>query len=156
MATGARLPFDPLGTRNSLDAEGLVLSPLGGFWVSDEYGPNIYYFSPSGRMLSAIAPPAAFIPRRNGTISFSSDNPPIFNESEIINPENPDSGRANNQGFEGLTLSPDGRTLSVLLQTSLVQDGGDNDATRNYPRLLTYDVTIPLLPRLTSAIHDIA
>ncbi|THZ23385.1 outer membrane autotransporter, partial [Aureobasidium pullulans] len=50
------------GHRVSVDSEGLVLNSDGSFWVSDEYGPYIYKFSPSGKMLDAIRPPNATIP----------------------------------------------------------------------------------------------
>ena len=49
--------------------------PDGTFFISDEYGPYIYRFSAEGRMLSAIRPPDAFIPMRNGKQNFSSNNP---------------------------------------------------------------------------------
>ena len=129
------------GSRLSLDTEGLVLAHDGSFWISDEYGPYIYHFSPAGSMISAIAPPAAFIPRRNGTISFSSDTPPLYNPNETVVPEDPATGRANNQGFEGLSLSPDGKTLSALLQSALDQEGGTSDSGRRYARFLQYDIS---------------
>ncbi|KMU72621.1 hypothetical protein CISG_09811 [Coccidioides immitis RMSCC 3703] len=49
--------------RISLDCEGLALGRDGSFWVSDEYGPYVYKFSLRGRMLQAIQPPAAYLPR---------------------------------------------------------------------------------------------
>lgn len=57
----------PGGKRISLDTEGLVLGKDGSFWISDEYGPYIYKFNGRGKMVSAIRPPDAFIPLRNGT-----------------------------------------------------------------------------------------
>jgi hypothetical protein len=50
-----------------------------------------------------------------------------------------DQGRAPNDGFEGLSLSPDGRELYALLQSPLAQDrkGGESD---RYTRLLVHDV----------------
>jgi hypothetical protein len=137
----------PGGRRVSLDTEGLVLASDGSFWVSDEYGPYIYHFSTNGTMLSAIAPPDAFIPHRNGSVSFSADSPPIYDPDEVIVPADPVTGRANNQGFEGLTLSPDGKTLNVLIQSALNQEGGLDSATRRYARFLAYDISgsIPVL-----------
>lgn len=84
------------GHRITVDSEGLFLGADGTFWVSDEYGPYIYQFGPKGKMLKAIQPPAAYLPRRNGSLSFSSDAPPIYNLDEIIDPEDVDSGRDNN------------------------------------------------------------
>jgi hypothetical protein len=43
-------------------------------------------------------------------------------------------------GFEGLTTSPSGDSLYVLLQSATVQDGGPNKATNRYTRFLKYDV----------------
>lgn len=58
----------PGGRRVAVDSEGLVLGADGDFWVSDEYGPFVYRFSREGRMLAAIRPPEAYVPRRNGSV----------------------------------------------------------------------------------------
>ena len=93
--SGTRAGFPPLpqayNGRLSLDAEGLVRLPDGTFFVSDEYGPYIYRFSATGTLLGAIRPPEAFIPKRNGQDSFSSDNPAANQPSP--SPSNPTSGR---------------------------------------------------------------
>jgi hypothetical protein len=122
----------------ALDSEAVVRAPDGSFFVSDEYGPYIYRFSPQGRMLGAIRPPDAFIPRRNGADHFSSNNPGPGQSAPV--PANPDTGRQNNQGFEGLALTPDGRFLVSILQSATRQDGGDNAETRNHTRMLYYDI----------------
>ncbi|KAK7532009.1 esterase-like activity of phytase-domain-containing protein [Phyllosticta citribraziliensis] len=129
------------GRRVPVDAEGLVLASDGGFWVSDEYGPYIYKFSSEGRMEEAIRPPEAYIPIRNGSESFSADSPPLYAPSLAPVPPDPSSGRTNNQGFEGLTVSPSGTTLSALLQSALIQDGGTAKSTSRYARLVQYDIT---------------
>src|SRR5262249_9692703 len=115
------MPQAPNG-RVALDAEGLGRAPDRSFFVSDEYGPYIYRFSAQGRMLGAIRPPEAFIPHRNGADHFSSNNPGAGQSAPV--PANPDSGRQNNQGFEGLALTPDGRYLVAILQSATRQDGG--------------------------------
>ncbi|KAF7561925.1 hypothetical protein G7046_g2210 [Stylonectria norvegica] len=130
----------PGGKRVTLDCEALVLSDDGGFWISDEYGPYTYKFDKTGKMTFAIAPPDAILPLRNGSVSFSADSPPLFNPSEEPVPENPTQGRQNNQGFEGMTLSPDGKSLYVLLQSATEQDGGAGKTTRRYTRLLQYSI----------------
>ena len=130
------------GSRVAIDAEGLALAPDGySFWISDEYGPYIYHFNSTGDMLSAISPPDALIPHRNGSASFSADSPPVFDPDKTIDPEDPATGRANNQGFEGLSLSPDGKTLNALLQSALNQEGGTSDEGRGFARLLQYDIS---------------
>ncbi|KAF2219439.1 3-phytase [Elsinoe ampelina] len=131
----------PGGERVSIDSEGLVIDNDGYFWVSDEYGPFVYRFNKKGRMVSAIKPPGALIPRRNGTTSYNSNTAPFFNPDFAVDPEDPTSGRSNNQGFEGLTISPDGKTLSLLLQSATIQDGGSRNPTRRNTRFLQYDIT---------------
>lgn len=129
------------GKRIAIDSEGLVLDNSGNFWVSDEYGPYIYQFSNQGKMLQAIKPPDAYIPHRNATVSFSADSPPIYNPGEVINPADTETGRDNNQGLEGLTVSADGTTLFALLQSALDQEGGPSNPQRKQARLLEYDIS---------------
>ncbi|KIO17674.1 hypothetical protein M407DRAFT_84740 [Tulasnella calospora MUT 4182] len=129
------LPVPDIQTKNqlSVDPEGLVLNRDGTFWTSDEYGPYIYRFLSEGTLAYVIKPPTAVIPRLGGAINFS---------GEI----DPDSGRASNQGFEGLTASPDGHKLYAMLQSATMQDGGTDDKTSRYARLFVYDVK--LIPKL--------
>lgn len=139
------LPQAPNG-RISIDIESLVLLPDGSFFVGDEYGPYLYRFSPTGRLLAAIRPPEALIPKRRGSDHFSSDNPgPGVQAPE---PRTPEIGRQNNQGFEGLTLTPGGRFLVVALQSATLQDGGTSAQTRRYARLLYYDIVDLERPKL--------
>ena len=133
----------PGSKRISIDAEGLILASDGGFWVSDEYGPYIYKFSSSGRLIQAIQPPDAYIPHRNGSISFSANSPPIYDPDKAIIPEDTETGRDNNQGLEGLTASADGKSLFALLQSALDQEGGPDNPNRLQARLLEYDISNP-------------
>jgi hypothetical protein len=124
--------------RVSVDTESLALLPDGSFFIGDEYGPYIYRFSAAGRMLAAIRPPEAFIPKRKGKDNFSSNNPgPGASAPE---PPNPERGRSNNQGFEGLSVTPGGRFLVAVLQSATRQDGGDG-RERRHARLVIYDLT---------------
>src|SRR5262249_9561340 len=111
----------------------------GGFFIGDEYGPYVYRFSPAGRLLAAIRPPEAFLPKRKGKDHFASNNPGPGGRAP--EPPEPETGRANNQGFEGLTLTPPGgKFLVAALQSATRQDGGTSPATPRYSRLLYYDV----------------
>ncbi|KFZ11276.1 hypothetical protein V502_07638 [Pseudogymnoascus sp. VKM F-4520 (FW-2644)] len=130
----------PGGTRMCLDPEGLVLDKDGGFWISDEYGPFLYHFTKRGKLDDVIRPPNALIPERNGADDFASNNPPIYNSSQIPNPENPDSGRNNNQGFEGLTYDAQRKSLFVMLQSAAINDGAPDKAKNRYTRLLEYKI----------------
>src|SRR6516165_9070023 len=109
--------------RVSIDSESLALLPDGSFFIGDEYGPYVYRFSPTGRLLAAIRPPEAFLPKRKGKDHFASNNPGPG--AQAPDPPDPETGRANNQGFEGLTLTPPGgKFLVVPLQSATRQDGG--------------------------------
>lgn len=129
---GAVLPSattGPSAGRVSLDAEGLVRRLDGSFYISDEYGPNIYYFSAAGQLQGVLGIPAALQPRSDGRPNFNSTNPPT------------DSGRRNNQGLEAIALTPDGRGLVTVLQSATVQDSGVNQQQRANTRLLYYDIS---------------
>jgi hypothetical protein len=133
--------------RVSIDSESLALLPDAGFFIGDEYGPYVYRFSPAGRLLAAIRPPEAFLPKRKGKDHFASNNPGPGGRAP--EPPEPETGRANNQGFEGLTLTPPGgKFLVAALQSATRQDGGTSPATRRYSRLLYYDVADRERPRL--------
>ncbi|KAI1387583.1 esterase-like activity of phytase-domain-containing protein [Hypoxylon trugodes] len=139
----------PGGKRIPVDSEGLWVNEDSSFWVSDEYGPYIYLFGPDGKMLSAIRPNDAIVPVRNDTTSFSANSPPHYvdnGEGDDVDPADPDSGRDNNHGFEGLSVSKDGKTLWVLLQAAAVQEGGLDKQTERYTRFLKYDVSNRLAP----------
>jgi hypothetical protein len=123
----------------SLDAEGIVVLGDGSRLISDEYGPSIYRFSAGGQFMGALPVAASVRPLRNGVTDYSSNNPSSGQPAPT--PANPSYGRSNNQGFEGLSLSPDGRTLFVALQSAARQDGGTSPATRDTTRLFTYDVS---------------
>ena len=127
--------------RVALDPEGVVLLADGSFFISDEYGPYIYHFSAAGKMISAIRPPEAVIPKRKGKDHFSANAPGAG--SPKPDPANPETGRQNNQGFEGLALTPDGKHLVTILQSATRQDGGDKPETRNHTRIFYYDISNP-------------
>jgi hypothetical protein len=125
----------------SLDAEGVVVLSDGSRLVSDEYGPSIYRFAPDGRLVGALEVAASVRPVRNGVTDYSSNNPAAGQPAPL--PANPTAGRANNQGFEGLTISPDGKTLFVGLQSAARQDINlaSAAATRDNTRIFTYDLS---------------
>ncbi len=129
---GITLPAPASGVgkgKVSLDAESLQFTRDGGFYVGDEYTANVYFFDKRGRLRGVIQPPAAITPRRNGQ--------PFFGSLQA-----PDSGRRNNQGAEGMSLSPDGRTLFVALQSALIQDSATgNPSGRVNTRVMVYDVS---------------
>lgn len=129
---GRPAPSPPAGVpgagRIALDAEAIAFRSDRSFYVGDEYGPSIFYFDPNGNLRGAIPVPDAIIPRTAGAVNFNSVNPPT-------------TGRRNNQGIEGLSLTPGGDRLIATLQSATVQDtNGANQQTRNNARILVYDV----------------
>jgi hypothetical protein len=124
----------------SLDDESIAMPSLGGFWVGEEYGPYIYRFDAKGRMLSAIRPPNAFVPMRGGVQNFSANSPPSGQHYDLGEPS---SGRQNNQGFEGMSVAPDGKHLFAATQSALMQDLDPKrvKVTRRYVRVLEYDIS---------------
>jgi hypothetical protein len=140
---GATVPIPKKGPgrgRISVDSEGLAIADDGRFFVSDEFAANIYCFSPEGGMTGVIAPPDAFVPIVDGEVCFSS-----------ADGTNVKRGRAPNDGFEGLSLTPDGRELYALLQSPLTQDREGPARSRRYTRLLVYDVAGRAMPRTPKA-----
>jgi hypothetical protein len=137
----ATLPELPQASNGkiALDDEAIVRLADGSMLISDEYGPNVYHFSKDGQLVSATQPPAALIPMRNGKPNFASNNPgPGESAPE---PKDPQTGRQNNQGLEGMAMTPDGKTLITVLQSATRQDGGDSGATRQNTRAMIYDAT---------------
>lgn len=129
---GVVLPSPAVGAgagKVALDAESLQFTADGHFYVGDEYTANVYYFDAQGRLQGVIVPPAALQPQRDGKPAFGSLAPP-------------QTGRRNNQGVEGMGLSPDGTRLFVALQSAVMQDSAQgNAAGRINTRVLVYDVS---------------
>jgi uncharacterized protein YhjY with autotransporter beta-barrel domain len=124
----------PAAGKISIDAEGIRFLFDGSFYVSDEYGANVYYFDKTGQMKGVIQPPAAIFPRdAAGNPSFSS----------LVDAA---TGRRVNQGLEGIAITPDQRSLVTLLQSATMQDSNSNQQTRTNTRLLIYDISTTNTP----------
>jgi hypothetical protein len=123
----------------SLDPEAVVLLNDGSMLISDEYGPYIYRFGADGKLLSATQPPKALLPMRKDALNFSSNN--VDAGGKKPDPKDPDTGRQNNQGLEGMSLTPDGKFAIAVLQSATRQDGGDSSSTRMNTRALVYDAS---------------
>ncbi|AFY40702.1 esterase-like activity of phytase family protein [Nostoc sp. PCC 7107] len=112
----------------SFDPEGFAIAPNGNFYVSDEYGPSVYEFSPTGSFIRAFATPSNLIPRQSdGTINYVDGRPTIS------------TGRQDNRGFEGVTLSPDGSRLFAMLQDPLVNEGSPDGRRGSNLRIVEFD-----------------
>ncbi|WP_419816110.1 esterase-like activity of phytase family protein [Glacieibacterium sp.] len=114
----------------SFDSEGFVRRANGNFLVSDEYGPSIYEFKADGSYVRAFTTPGNIVPRTSsGAVDYVAGRPDIV------------TGRQDNRGFEGLTLSRDGKTAYAILQDPLVNEGAQNDGRRSRNvRIVSFDV----------------
>jgi hypothetical protein len=122
----------PGGAQESLlsfDAEAVHLFADGSGFVSDEYGTYIARFNASKQITGLTQLPGAARPHRPAAT-------PNFDSVTA-----PNNGRRNNQGLEGMSVTPDGTLLFALLQSATVQDtNGSQQQTRNHARLFVYNV----------------
>ncbi|MEP6764962.1 MAG: esterase-like activity of phytase family protein [Gemmatimonadaceae bacterium] len=121
-------PTDVLG--NALDPEGIVRLANGHLLVSDEYGPSLIEFDEAGKLVRRFTTPANLIPR-NGTTGV-----PNF-ASDAGNT----AGKTTNRGFEGLTISPDGKFAYAILQSGMLDEGAGNGT---FSRIVKFDMTTGL------------
>ena len=106
--------------RFGLDPEGLAVLNDGTFWVSDEYGPHMVHFDKNGREIGRINP-------------FVDDNRTTFHLPEEF------ANRRPNRGMEGLTITPDQKTLVGIMQSTMYNP---NKKVKN--NTLTRIVTVDL------------
>ena len=102
-----------------LDSEGLAVMKDGTFWVSDEYGPHIVHYSANGKEIGRINP-------------FAADSRNLYTlPAEFGN-------RWANRGMEGLTVTPDQKTLVGMMQSTL--DNPDKTVRGTLTRIVTIDL----------------
>ncbi|GAB4079480.1 esterase-like activity of phytase family protein [Modestobacter muralis] len=114
------LPFTPVRsdrrlTGADLDPESFQRMPDGTFWIGEEFGPSLVHVDATGKVLAAPVQP-------DGVRS-----PDAWD----LNGAAPTLGSS--KGFEGMALSPDGRTLFPMLEGAVT---GDDPATR---RIYSFD-----------------
>ncbi|GAA5119290.1 esterase-like activity of phytase family protein [Alloalcanivorax gelatiniphagus] len=98
------------------DPESLQVAPDGTLWVGEEFGPYLLHFDRRGRLLEApIATPGVMSPS-NPTLGGATPNLP------------------SSKGYEGLSISPNGRELHPMLEGATDEDkaAGMADALRIY------------------------
>lgn len=99
---------------NGLDSEGLAVLNDGTFWISDEYGPHIVHFDKNGKEIGRIN-------------AFRDDKRvDIYLPKEFAN-------RRPNRGMEGLTITPNQKTLVGIMQSTMYNPNKKvkkNDITR--------------------------
>ncbi|WP_084650820.1 esterase-like activity of phytase family protein [Runella zeae] len=105
---------------DGIDSEGLVLAADGTFWVSDEYGPHIVHFDASGKTIERINP--------FGTGTGGRTLPKVL------------ARRRPNRGMEGLTITPDGKTLVGLMQSPLYNPSSSAVSGSVVLRVVTFEI----------------
>lgn len=120
----AGLSTNPNNAR--LDPEGLRVSADGkSVFVSDEYGPYVYQFDrTTGARIKTFSLPN----------TFAASNLSALGATEIAGNS---TGRVANKGMEGLSITPDGKTLFGFMQSPLAQDGGDGGSAN---RIVSIDI----------------
>ncbi len=139
-----RLNNDPSVLGLSLDPEGIAVAPDGRIFISDEYGPRVSEFQrvivdgkPQARHVRDFTIPDRLIPR-DSTGAINYDATRTDTPAQV-------SGRQESRGFEGLALSPDGKSLWGFLQTPLAEEGGSNEGRRSRnTRIVEFDVATGL------------
>lgn len=108
--TGIGVPYDAAFNVLSsddwgFDAEGLVRTPTGSFWMCDEYGVSIASLDANGQVIERVLPQPT-----NGL-------PDILKR------------RRGNRGFEGVTVAPNGKVYAIM--QSGMQNSYENTASAN-------------------------
>jgi hypothetical protein len=132
-------------TPRGVDSEGVVVDPRdGSFWVADEYLPSILHVRADGRVLTRIVPAGTETSAQGaGAVVVGG-----FPETIGVN-------FRPNRGFEGVAISPDGRTLYTALQSPMdyrptgSAPPGPNPRNSLALRVLRLDITSPSVPQVT-------
>jgi len=111
---------------NGLDTEGLVRLKNGEFWVAEEYSPSILRIDPSGKVVKRYLPQSLELPGADYPIVEAL--PAVYGKRKI------------NRGFEGLALSPDERTLFIILQSPLLNPDTATGNPSRMCRILVFDI----------------
>ncbi|HZM40682.1 MAG TPA: esterase-like activity of phytase family protein, partial [Acidimicrobiales bacterium] len=87
------------------DIESFQIAPDGSFWFGDEFGPFLLHTDATGRLLAAPIP-----------------TPGVMSPSNPTLPPGGPPNLANSKGFEGMAISPSGRTLYPMLEGPVAED----------------------------------
>jgi hypothetical protein len=116
-AANARL--DPESIRVSNDGKSV--------FISDEYGPYVRQFNrTTGQLIKTFTLP--------GNLDVA-----ILSPQGGVETSTNTSGRTDNKGMEGLSITPDGKTLVGIMQAPLIQDAANNNSKKTV-RLVTIDI----------------
>lgn len=102
---------------DGIDSEGMAMASDGSFWISDEYGPHLIHFDKTGKTIEKINP---FTTGRKLPLVLAKRRP--------------------NRGMEGLTITPDGKTLVGIMQFPLYNPSSAAVANSLVIRIVTFDI----------------
>jgi len=123
--------IDPYG----VDTEGLAYDARdGSFWLAEEYGPSILHVAADGTLLMRITPKGLGL------------SLPGVSVRELL-PEAFRTRKAN-RGFEGISISPDGARLFVMLQSPLLNPDKKSGEASRHIRIAVFDTTDGDNPKL--------
>lgn len=112
------------------DPEGIRSNRHGKIYMSDEYGPSVFEFSPSGRRTAVLPVP----------LRFRVAHPSAVPTEEAARNS---AGRQSNGGMEALAIVPDGSKLYAAMQRPLIQDSQPGKAGKRVgtnTRIVEFDV----------------
>jgi hypothetical protein len=133
-------PAVTINPDNGYDSEGLAVLPDGTFWISDEYGPFITHFDKNGKEIERLSPWGADTGHNVDT------RHPLPVELKL---------RTKNKGMEGLTVTPDGKTLVGIMQSALtVPDYGLDAKGKTVKPASVAPVRIVTVDLRTKATHE--
>jgi len=117
-------------TGSDFDIESI--QPVGdGFWIGDEFGPFLIHLDAEGRVRRVVET------RLDGQVLMSPDNPALQVGATPIAGAGFRVRRSG--GYEGMALTPDGRTLWALLEQPLFTAGTDQ-AEGAFLRMLEFSI----------------
>lgn len=122
-----KLAYDPDG----LDLEGIAYNPVDDtFWLSDEYRPSVLQVKRDGTVVGRYVPQGA-----KEQLVAAGAQTEIYDILPAVYAK-----RIPNRGFEGVTISPDGKYLYASIQSPMaVPDKKTGEASRNL-RILKMDL----------------
>lgn len=95
------------------DPEAMCLDAAGNVWIAEEYGPSIDVFSREGRRLRRLPVPNYY------KVTHPHKNADRERRTNVV-------GRPPNRGFEAIALDEANGCVWVMIQSPLIQDGGES------------------------------
>jgi len=129
LADSDEVPYDATGTKklaydpDGLDLEGIAYSPSDDtFWLSDEYRPSIVQVKRDGTIIGRYVPKGS-----KEKLVAAGAQTEIFDILPAAY-----NNRIANRGFEGITISPDGKYLYTSIQSPMaIPDKKTGETSRN-------------------------